>query len=167
MSEETKTETEQIYDDLTKEPKETTEELEEVVEQDEEQPEGGEDEILTEEELDVQREIEAYATKTAALDEKLAKFKADKVDKVKRDTMFDFHYNEDQVERYVRHIQGETAEEIKQSVMELTGEIPAKDSYADPSPLNGASEKPVPNTRSKLEEIGRRAFERVKHKIRF
>lgn len=157
-----KNETEQVYEELTKANEEPTEDLSEKPDEPTEQPEETEeDEILSE----VEREIESYSKKSEELDAKLAEFKAKKVDEVKRDTMLDFNYTEAQIERYSRHIEGETADEIKQSVFKLMSEIPPKDNYVDPSLLNGKKQKPVADTQSKLEEMGKAAFERVKHKV--
>ena len=158
-----KNETEQVYEELTKANEEPTEEPSEKPDEPKEQPEETEeDEILSEEELEVEREIETYSKKSEELDAKLAEFKSKKVDEVKRNTMLDFNYTEAQIERYSRHIDGETAEEIKQSVFKLMNEIPPKDNYIDPSLLNGAKQKPKTADPG---EIGKKAFERVKHKV--
>lgn len=159
-----KNETEQVYEELTKANEEPTEEPSGKSDEPKEQPEETEeDEILSEEE--VEREIESYSKKSEELDAKLAEFKSKKVDEVKRNTMLDFNYTEAQIERYSRHIEGETADEIKESVFKLMIEIPPKDNYTDPSPLNGAKQKPKVDTQSRLEEMGKAAFERVKHKV--
>lgn len=164
MTEE-RTETEQLIDDLTgNNPEEPDEKSDDPVEQPEEvvvEVEAEEDEILTEEEL----EIESYVKKSEELDAKLAEFKAEKVGEVKRETLRNLHYTDDQIERYSRYIDGETAEEIKQSAFKLMSDVPPKDSFGDPSPLNGTKQRPTGNSQSKFEEIGKRAYERVKHKL--
>lgn len=168
MTEE-RTETEQLIDDLTgNNPEELSEKSDDPVEQPEEvvvEVETEEDEILSEEELEVEREIESYVKKSEELDAKLAEFKAVKVDEVKRETLRNLQYSEDQIERYSRYIDGETAEEIKQSAFKLMSDVPPKDSFGDPSPLNGTKQRPTGNSQSKFEEIGKRAYERVKHKL--
>lgn len=159
-----KNETEQVYEELTKANEETTEEPSEKPDEVTEQPEEPEeDEILSEEELEVEREIESYATKSEELDAKLAKFRANKVDEMKRDKMREWNYTDEQIDRYIRHIDGETAEEIASSVLRLAEEIPnPQDNYHDPSLLNGQKQKPKTADPG---EIGKKAFERVKHKV--
>lgn len=169
MSEEKKqpkTETEQLLDELTGNEQEDPEEPSEKPDEPKEQPEEPEeDEILSEEELEVEREIESYSKKSEELDAKLAKFRANKVDEMKRDKMREWNYTDEQIDRYIRHIDGETVEEIKQSVFKLMSEIPPKDNYSDPTLMNGAKQKPKVDTQSRLEEMGKAAFERVKHKV--
>lgn len=161
-----KNETEQVYEELTTDNEETADEQpEEVDEETVEEGKAGEDEILSEEDLEIEREIESYSKKSEELDAILSDYKAKKVDEVKRNTMLDFNYTEAQIERYSRYIDGETADEIKQSVFKLMSEIPPKDNYIDPTLMNGAKQKPVADTQSKLEEMGKAAFERVKHKV--
>lgn len=150
---ENKTETEQI-------PDETDEEVEDQTGEDEETTQ--EDEILTDEQLEEAREVESYKAKIEALDEKLAEFRANSIADIKREKMRAMNYNDEQVERYLSHIEGETVEEIKRSVLELTLDIPPPDNFADPSAFNGAKQRPASVDHS---EIGRKAFERVKHKI--
>src|SRR5699024_6112902 len=153
-----KTETEQLYDDMTK--PEDAEEKEEQAEQapeDEEQDEP----ILSEEELEIQREIESYQSKIETLDAKLAAHEAQHIDAMKREEMKERHYSDKQIERYIEHINGTSKEEIAESVSQL--DIPpANDNFVDPSPFNGRAAKPktVDHT-----EIGRQAFGRIKHKI--
>lgn len=164
MSEQaTTTETEQLYDDLTAD--KDDEQPEDVGE--ETDAEEDEEELLTEEQLEAAQVIADYEAKIEQLDAKLDEFRADSLLKRKREAMREYHYNDEQIERYVSHIQGESDEEIRRSVLELTSEIPARDNYADPSLLNGAKQKPVADTESRLREIGKAAFERVRHKIRF
>ena len=149
------TETEQIYDDMIK-PAEA-EQAEETTE------EQAEEEILSEEELEIQRKIEGYQSKIDELDERLNEFKSDHIEKMKRKQMEERFYTEEQIEKYIDHIEGETAEEIERSVFELAEKIhPKGDNFADPSPFNGRSAKPKPIDHT---EIGKNAFERIKHKI--
>lgn len=160
MSDQTKTETEQLFDDITaaetdEQPEETPEELAE------------DEEILTEEQLEVARAIAEYETKIEQLNAKLAEFKAESVLNSKREALRESHYNEEQIARYVGHIEGNTTEEIKISVLKLAGEIPPVDGFADPSAFNGAKEKVTTDRGEQLRQIGKDAFERVKHKIRF
>ena len=154
MSEQTKTETEQLIDDIT---------AAETEDQTEEQAEEQAEEIPTEELLEVERKISEYETKIEQLDAKLAEYESNSLAKRKREEMRKFNYNDEQVEFYLPHIDGVTAEEIRDSVFKLTTEIPpAQDNYADPSLMNGAKVKPA---RADMGEVGKKAYERVKHKI--
>lgn len=155
MSEQTKTETEQLIDDITA--AETDEQPEEITE---ETPE--DEEILTEEHLEVELKISEYETKIEQLDARLAEYEAESVLDKKREEMRKFNYNDEQVERYLSHIEGETAEEIRGSVFQLSSEIPPADNYADPSLMNSERAKPA---RADKGEVGKKAYERVKHKI--
>lgn len=152
-----KTETEQLIDDITA--AETDEQPEESTE---ETPE--DEEILTEDELEVERKITEYETEIEQLDAKLAAFEAESVLDKKREEMRKFNYNDEQVEFYLPHIDGVTAEEIRDSVFQLTSEIPPQDNYADPSLMNGERVKPAT---ADYGEIGKKVFERVKDKIRW
>lgn len=158
MSEQTETETEQLIDDIT-----AAETEDQTEEQAEEQAEETTEEIPTEEQLEVARAIAEYETEIEQLDAKLAAFEAESVLDKKREEMRKFNYNDEQVEFYLPHIEGETAEEIRDSVFQLTSEIPpAQDNYADPSPMNSERAKP---SRADYGEVGKKAYERVKHKI--
>jgi len=155
--EEHKTETEQLYDDMT-----SKNEAEEKEEQEtEETTEQEEEEILSEEELEIQREIEPYQSKIETLDAKLAAHEAQHIDALRREQMKARYYSEEQIDRYIEYIDGTSKDEIIESIDQL--QIPpANDNFADPSPCNGRAAKPktVDHT-----EIGRQAFGRIKHKI--
>ena len=153
-----KTETEQLYDDMTKPAEaEQAEETEEQAEQ------AQEDEILSEEELEIQRKIEGYQSKIDELDERLNEFKSDHIEKMKRKQMEASFYSEEQIEKYIDHIEGETLEEIDRSILELVEKVPPKgDNFVDPSLFNGRAAKPKTVD---FEDIGRQAFQRIKDKI--
>lgn len=155
MEQTNKTETEQFYDDMTS--KAEAEEKEEQAEEEQDE------EIETEEELEIQREIEAYQSKIEQLDAKLAELEAKKVIDDKRELMRKYHYTDEQIDHYIKFIDGQTAEEIEKSIAELVKDIPpAGDSFADPSPFNGLKQKPTPADPG---EVGKSLFERIKHKI--
>lgn len=159
------TETEQLYNDMTK-PAEA-EQLEETEEQAEQAPEDEEQDepILSEEELKIQREIESYQSKIEELDAKLNEFKNDHIEAMKRKQMEEHFYSEEQIDRYLGLIEGKTTEEIDRSISELVEKVPPKgDNFVDPSPFNGRSAKPKTVD---FEDLGRQAFERIKDKIRF
>lgn len=127
------------------------EEVEEIEEQ-------GDEEILTDE------QIEAYQSKIEALDEKLAKYRADNIADRKREAMQKMNYSNQQIERYLKHVEGETEEEIKQSVFNLMLEIPPAINYIDPNPMSGRSYRPKHKDPT---ELGKKAFERIKDKLRW
>lgn len=158
-----KTETEQLYDDMTKPEEAEAEQAEETEEQAEQEEQTQEEEILSEEELEIQRKIKGYQTKIAELDERLNEFKNEHIEKMKRKQMEERFYTEEQIEKYIDHIEGETAEEIDRSIFELVEKVPPKgDNFVDPSPFNGRAAKPKTVDHA---EIGRQVFERIKHKI--
>lgn len=71
-------------------------------------------------------------------------------------------YGEEQAKLLVKLVEGDDDEAIKESINLLKTTIPAKDNYVDPSPLNGAKEKPETVG---VDEIGTKMFERIKNKI--
>lgn len=107
--------------------------------------------------------IADYQAKIEKLDVKLNEFKDEHIESMKRSEMKAAHYTDSQIERYLSHIEGETIDEIRAYVFELTKEIPVSDPYGDPSAFNGA--KAQPKTVDSM-EIGRNAIKRVLHKIR-
>lgn len=150
MEQTNKTETEQLYDDMTS--KAEAEEKDEQAEQ-----------ILSEEQLEIQREIESYQAKIAELDEKLAEYSAKKVDDDKRKLMRKYHYTDEQIDRYIGYIDGETNEEIEQSIAKLAEDIaPRGDNFVDPSPMNHAKQKPAAADPG---EVGKSLFNRIKNKV--
>lgn len=135
---------------------------EEGAEQGAERVEG--EEVLSEEEIEVAREIEAYSKKIEELDAKLDEAKEKELLELRRDAMFRRGYSEDQVDRYVKHIKGENAEEINLSVGYFSHDIPPRAHYIDPTPMNGAKQRPKAVDPA---EYGRKVFERIKDKIRW
>ncbi|MBM7717251.1 seryl-tRNA synthetase [Bacillus thermophilus] len=140
---ENQTETEQLYNGMK--PKEATEDQTDAL-------------------LEIEREIESYQSKIAKLDERLAGFKAESIAESKRKAMRELHYNDEQIERYLEHVEGETDEEIKQSVFNLMLEIPPAINYVDPNPMSGRSYRPKHKDPT---ELGKKVFERIKDKLRW
>src|SRR5699024_957708 len=116
------------------------------------------------EELDeaTEQAIADYSDKIEALDAQLDAYRTGNIEAMKRAQMKAMHYSDKQIERYLSHVDGETADEIKASVFELMTEIPPVDPYGDPSPMNGAKAMPKPVDR---EEIGRKAARRILNKV--
>ena len=71
-------------------------------------------------------------------------------------------YSEEQTKLLTKLVEGETDEEISESIKLLKTTIPAQDNYGDPSAFNGAKAKPEPTDKT---EIGAKAFERIKNKL--
>src|SRR5690625_107407 len=72
-------------------------------------------------------------------------------------------YSEEQVRLLAKLVEGEDDESRTQSIKLLQATIPAQDSYADPSPLNGKKDKPETVG---PEEHAKSIYERIKNKIR-
>src|SRR5690625_1128868 len=71
-------------------------------------------------------------------------------------------YSDEQAKLLLKLVDGETDEEITESIKQLQATIPTQDNYGEPNPFNGAKEKPETID---ADEIGATMFERVKNKI--
>lgn len=71
-------------------------------------------------------------------------------------------YGAEQTKLLAKLVEGETDEELADSIKLLKATIPVKDEYGDPSAFNG--EKKKPDTVG-ADEIGAKMFERIKNKI--
>src|SRR5690625_828580 len=65
-------------------------------------------------------------------------------------------YDDEQTKLLTKLVEGETDEEISESIKLLKATIPTKDNYGDPSAFNGAKEKPKSVSG---EEVGRNMFD--------
>jgi len=102
-------------------------------------------------ELYEQAKAEAEATRQQALE-------------IKRNTALALAgYSEEQAGMLAKLVEGETEEEIAESIKALQSTFPVADNYADPSAFNGAKDKPKVVD---AEEVGRNAVSRVLHKIK-
>jgi len=102
-------------------------------------------------ELYEQAKAEAEATRQQALE-------------IKRNTALALAgYNGEQASMLAKLVEGETEEEIAESIKTLQDTFPVADNYADPSAFNGAKSKPKTIDG---EEVGRNAVSRVLHKIK-
>lgn len=108
--------------------------------------------------------IEEYRAKIEELDAKLAQFRAQKLNEVKREAMRKMNYTDEQIERYVKYVEGDTKEEIERSVLKLARDIPPlkRVKYVDPAPMNGERSKP---RQKEPGELGKSVFERIKEKV--
>ncbi len=71
-------------------------------------------------------------------------------------------YSAEQTKLLSKLVEGETDEEITESIKLLKATIPVQDEYGDPSAFNG--EKAKPETVG-ADELGVKVFERIKNKI--
>lgn len=106
--------------------------------------------------------IEDYTAKIEELDTLLTEYRTTSLDAFKRDEMRSMGYTDEQIERYGKHVEGDTESEIKSSVIKLAVDIPPTDNFGDPSLMNGEKAK-LKGTDKR--EIGRQAFQRVKHRL--
>lgn len=121
----------------------------------EEQPEELEEEDPEE---DVEREaaIADYTAKLVVLDEQIEELKENELKQMKRDAMALSNYTDEQVQRYLSHIDGNTPEEIQEAISRLKDEIPAGGYQgADPSPMNGAKKMPKANVFERGRQLGK------------
>ncbi|MEZ7173553.1 hypothetical protein [Sporosarcina sp. OR05] len=106
-----------------------------------------------------------YTEKIAELDARLEEMRTDKVTQAKRQAMAARNYNDDQIERYLSHIEGATADEISASITQLAESIPPQVTYVDPPLGNTARQTTTSSTPERRAQAGKRAFERIKDKI--
>lgn len=71
-------------------------------------------------------------------------------------------YSAEQTKLLVKLVDGESDEEISESIKLLQTTIPAQDKYGDPSTFNGQKAKPETVG---ADELGVKVFERIKNKI--
>jgi hypothetical protein len=70
-------------------------------------------------------------------------------------------YTQDQIEKYVKYVDGETDEQLSEAVEALKADIPPKPKFADPSPGNGGKQEPK---KTDLHEKGKTMYQRLKEK---
>ena len=71
-------------------------------------------------------------------------------------------YSAEQTKLLSKLVEGETDEEITESIKLLKATIPVQDDYGDPSAFNGEKAKPATVG---ADELGVKVFERIKNKI--
>src|SRR5699024_9952882 len=141
-----------------------TEQAEEVEQAEEEETE---QEEQVEEETDEQTEEQAEQTELQAkideIDAKIEQYRINAVQARKEQAMRRFNYSDEQIQKYVKFVEGDTADEIDRSVLQLSKDIAPNNYYGDPSINNGAASKPKAVDKK---EIGRNAVKRIMSKIR-
>lgn len=110
-------------------------------------------------------ENEEYKKLADSYKEELDEIKKAIVDTSKEKALIKAGYSEDQIDRYLKYVGGETDDEISQSVEALVADVPPtpKRTYADPSTGNG--QKGAPKKKDG-EEVGKTMYDRIKNKIR-
>lgn len=94
--------------------------------------------------------------------EQAAQAKAEAIGIKKNALLAQAGYSEEQTKLLAKLVDGETDEEISESIKLLKATIPVQDEYGDPSAMNGAKAKPETVG---ADELGAKVFERIKNKI--
>ena len=103
-----------------------------------------------------------YKTLYEKAQDDLAKLKADALNAKKDALLTQAGYNAEQIAVLRNTLVGENDEELAKGIEDLKAVIPPKPNYIDPSPLGGGDGKPKPRDK---EEIGAKAYERIKNKL--
>jgi len=106
-----------------------------------------------------------YSAQLAEIDEKLATVQQKEIEKMRSDVLEIANVDD----RYLKYITGESPEEVEQEINELNerfGGLVERVTYADPSAFNGAKSKMSISVEEQAKEMGRRAYERIKHRLR-
>lgn len=107
------------------------------------------------------KENEQYKDLADKLQAQLDTQKAENLKTKKAQMLTKAGYKEDQIERFSKYLEGDTDEDLQQSLDKLKADIPPAKEYADPGAGNGARKTP-PKTGG--EDIGKSVFERLKGK---
>ncbi len=94
--------------------------------------------------------------------EQAAQAKAESIGIKKNALLAAAGYSEEQTKLLAKLVDGESDEEIAESIKLLKATIPVQDEYGDPSAFNGAKQKPETVG---ADELGAKVFERIKNKI--
>src|SRR5699024_6006104 len=119
--------------------------------------------LVDDNQLENERAIEQYKAKIEQLDASIEEYRVNNVQAIKRQTMKQNNYSDEQIEKYIGFIECDNVEEIKQSVFKLTDNITPAIYHGDPSANNGRPSKP--KTVNNAETIGQSMFDRIKGKV--
>lgn len=134
----------------------------EDTEQDQEEEESEEEEE-TEIEREQRQHREHYTKEIEKLDDIIADYQATKLDDMKRSKLKEAKYSDEQADRYLSFINGNTAQEIEQSIRQLSQDIPPnKSKYVDPSAQNGARQTAKTGKGEQLRQMGQALARRLK-----
>lgn len=141
----------------------TQEELDRIVKDRLERERKKREEALEEERKKSERERlleqEKYKDLYESLQKDLEAQRATALQAKKESLLVKAGYTEDQAKRYLKFIDGETDDELNESLDALKVDIPPKKSYGDPSPGNGGKQTPA---KKNLGEKGKAQYERLK-----
>lgn len=118
--------------------------------------------IRAEEERKRLEEEGKYKDVAASLQAELDRLKSEAMEAKRESALAKAGYDEDQIARYKKFVEGESEEDIAASVKALLDDVPPKKEqkdYADPALGNGGRGKPVPKDK---EAKGREYFQRLK-----
>lgn len=121
-----------------------------------------ENEQVDNEQTGDEEQIELKA-KIDEIDAKIEQYRVNAVQARKEQSMRRFNYSDEQIQKYVKFVEGDTADEIDRSVLQLSKDIAPNNYYGDPSINNGAASKPKAVDKK---EVGRNAAKRILSKIR-
>lgn len=90
------------------------------------------------------------------LDDIIADYQAKKLADMKRDKLKQAKYSDEQADRYISFIDGETAKEIERSIRHLLQDIPPNKvkKYVDPSANNGRRQSAKVGKGEQLRQLG-------------
>src|SRR5699024_4506895 len=149
-------EVEQVEEEETEQEEQVEEETDEQTEEQAEQDAAEQAEEQTQEQIELKAKIDE-------IDAKIEQYRINAVQARKEQVMRRFNYDEQQILKYIHFIEGDTADEIDRSVLQLSKDIAPNNYYGDPSINNGAAAKPKAVDKR---EIGRNAVKRIMSKIR-
>src|SRR5699024_6565655 len=138
-----------------------TEAIEQVEETDDEQVEQQDEQVEEETDDQAEQQTQEQSELQAKIDEvdaKIEQYRINSVEARKVQAMKKHNYSDEQIQKYVRFVEGDTADEIDRSVLQLSKDITPSIYYGDPNLLNGAKAKPKTVDKK---QIGRNAVQRV------
>jgi len=144
-------------------------------EQDENKEESDEQETEQQQDEKTAQAIADYQQKIAKLDERIAEHKEQSIVVKRAKAMKDAYFSDEQIERYVYMIEGETDEEMKWSAIDLSMKISPEDDYTgDPCLYAPEGQAKFSKTRRRpfqvdpeeqLERLGKGLYKRIQDKV--
>jgi hypothetical protein len=108
------------------------------------------------------KENEQYKELAEQLQSELDEIKKAALNAKKESLLAKAGYTEDQIAKYAKYVEGETDEELEQSVEDLLKDIPPRTkTYADPHVYNGKKNEPK---KTDLKDKGKSMYQRLKEK---
>jgi hypothetical protein len=108
------------------------------------------------------KENEQYKELAEQLQSELDEIKKAALNAKKESLLAKAGYTEEQIAKYAKYVEGETDEELEQSVEDLLKDIPPRTkTYADPHVYNGKKNEPK---KTDLKDKGKSMYQRLKEK---